>query len=138
MHKAPTFTSRGFVRKRKKGCILTHLQRIGTGHVKTASGYISENARYRAVKCEGCPLRCRCFKAKGNRTIELNHRLRKYRQNAKELLCSEEGLKHRGQSCIEPKAVFGQMKYNMNYKRFRHFGKDKVFMDFAFFAVLRI
>ena len=28
--------------------------------------------------------RCRCFKAKGNRTIELNHRLRKYRQKAKE------------------------------------------------------
>ena len=135
MHKAPTFTSRGFVRKRKKGCILTHLQRIGTGHVKTASGYVSENARYRVVRREGCPLRCRCFKAKGNRTIELNHRLRKYRQNAKELLCSEEGLKHRGQSCIEPEAVFEQMKYNMNYKRFRHFGKDKVFMDFAFFAV---
>ena len=22
-----------------------------------------------------------------------------------------------------------------NYKRFRHFGKDKVFMDFAFFAI---
>ena len=29
----------------------------------------------------------------------------------------------------------GQMKNNMNYKRFRHFGKDKVFMDFAFFAI---
>ena len=42
---------------------------------------------------------------------------------------------HRGQRCIEPEAVFEQMKYNMNYKRFRHFGKDKVFMDFAFFAV---
>ena len=69
------------------------------------------------------------FKAKGNRTIELNHRLRKYRQKAKEQLCSEEGLKHRGQRCIEPEAVFGQMKNNMNYKRFRHFGKDKVFMD---------
>lgn len=27
------------------------------------------------------------------------------------------------------------MKNNMNYKRFRHFGKDKVFMDFAFFAI---
>ena len=23
----------------------------------------------------------------------------------------------------------------MNYKRFRHFGKDKVLMDFAFFAI---
>jgi len=111
------------------------MQRIGTRHVKTASGYVSENARYRAIRCEGCPLRCRCFKAKGNRTIELNHRLRKYKQKAKELLCSEEGLKHRGQRCIEPEAVFGQMKNNMNYKRFRHFGKDKVFMDFSFFAI---
>ena len=26
--------------------------------------------------------------------------LRKYKQKAKELLCSEEGLKHRGQRCI--------------------------------------
>ena len=111
------------------------MQRIGTRHVKTASGYVSENATYRAFRCEGCPLRCRCFKAKGNRTIELNHRLRKYKQKAKELLCSEEGLKHRGQRCIEPEAVFGQMKNNMNYKRFRHFGKDKVFMDFSFFAI---
>ena len=24
----------------------------------------------------------------------------------------------------------------MNYKRFRHFGKDKVFMDFSFFAII--
>ncbi|MEY8686813.1 IS1182 family transposase [Bacteroides sp. AN502(2024)] len=111
------------------------MRRTGTGHVKTASGYVSENASYRAVRCEGCPLRCLCFKAKGNRTIELNHRLRKYRQKAKELLCSEEGLKHRGQRCIEPEAVFGQIKYNMNYKRFRHFGKEKVFMDFAFLAI---
>ena len=83
--------------------------------------------RYRAVRCEGCPLRCRCFKAKGNRTIELNHRLRQYKRRAKELLCSEKGLKHRGQRCIESEAVFGQIKNNMNYKRFRHFGKDKVF-----------
>lgn len=36
---------------------------------------------------------------------------------------------------IEPEAVFGQIKYDMGYKRFRHFGKDKVTMDFAFFAI---
>ena len=107
----------------------------GTKRVKTASGYVSGNARYRAVRCEGCPLRCRYSNAKGNRMIELNHRLRRYRQKAKGLLCSGEGLKHRGQRCIEPEDVFGQMKNNMNYKRFRHFGKDKVFMDFSFFAI---
>lgn len=113
-----------------------HMDRIGTRHIRTGSGYISENARYRAQRCEGCPLRCLCYKAQGNRrTIEVNHRLRKYKAKASGLLTSEEGLKHRGRRCIEPEAVFGQMKHAMAYKRFRHFGKDKVTMDFAFFAI---
>ena len=113
-----------------------HMRRIGTAHSKTASGYRSENARYRAQNCKGCPLRCLCYKAKGDqRTIEVNHRLNEYKRKARELLTSEEGLKHRGRRCIEPEAVFGQMKFNMAYRRFRHFGKDKVSMDFAFFAI---
>ena len=113
-----------------------HMTRIGTSHLKTASGYRSENARYRAQNCNGCPLRCLCYKAKGGRrTIEVNHRLNEYKRKARELLTSEEGLKHRGRRCVEPEAVFGQMKFNMAYRRFRHFGKDKVTMDFAFFAI---
>lgn len=32
-------------------------------------------------------------------------------------------------------SVFGQMKFNMAYHRFRHFGKDNVTMDFALFAL---
>lgn len=113
-----------------------HMTRIGTSRSKTASGYRSENARYRARNCNGCPLRCLCYKAKGDRrTIEVNHRLNEYKRKARELLTSEEGLRHRGRRCIEPEAVFGQMKFNMAYRRFRHFGKDKVSMDFAFFAI---
>lgn len=113
-----------------------HMTRIGTSHTKTASGYRSESARYRAQNCKGCPLRCLCYKAKGDRrTIEVNHRLNEYKRKARELLTSEEGLRHRGRRCIEPEAVFGQMKFNMAYRRFRHFGKDKVSMDFAFFAI---
>ena len=77
-----------------------------------------------------------CYKAKGDRrTIEVNHRLNEYKRKARELLTSDEGLRHRGRRCIEPEAVFGQMKFNMAYRRFRHFGKDKVTMDFAFFAI---
>jgi transposase len=104
-----------------------HMTRAGIRHSRTDSGYVSENVRYRAQRCEGCPLRCLCYKARGDRrTIEVNHRLRKYKEKASELLTSEEGLKHRGRRCIEPEAVFGQMKHGMAYKRFRHFGKDKV------------
>lgn len=58
-----------------------------------------------------------------------------YRRRARERLTSERGLGHRSKRPIEPEAVFGQIKYNMQYKRFRHFGKDKVTMDFAFFAI---
>ena len=64
-----------------------------------------------------------------------NHLLLEYRRKARERLTSEKGLEHRSKRPIEPEAVFGQMKYDMNYKRFRHFGKDKVTMDFAFFAI---
>ena len=41
------------------------MNRIGTKRDKTASGYITESARYKAKRCEGCPLRGSCFKARG-------------------------------------------------------------------------
>ena len=112
-----------------------HMGRVGTTRSKTESGYVTECARYKAQRCEECPLRGSCFKGKGDLIIEVNHRLDGYRRKAKERLTSEEGIKHRGRRCIEPEAVFGQMKYDMAYKRFRHFGIDKVKMDFAFFAI---
>ncbi len=112
-----------------------HMERIGTVRSKNESGYVTESAQYKARRCEGCPLRGSCFKAKGDRIIEVNHRLNEYRRKARERLTSEDGLKHRGRRCIEPEAVFGQMKYDMAYKRFRHFGMDKVKMDFAFFSI---
>ena len=113
-----------------------HMERTGVRHSKTESGYATESVAYRAARCEGCPLRCMCFSSKSQRrTIEVNHRLKEYKQKARERLTSEKGFKHRGQRCIEPEAVFGQIKYDMGYKRFRHFGKDKVTMDFAFFAI---
>ena len=89
-----------------------HMNRIGTRRDKTASGYITESARYKAQRCEGCPLHGSCFKAQGNRIIEVNHRLNQYKRQARERLVSEEGVRHRGRRCIEPEAVFGQMKYN--------------------------
>ena len=112
-----------------------HMNRIGTKRDRTVSGYTTESARYKAQRCEGCPLRGSCFKARGNRMIEVNHRLNQYKRQARERLLSKEGIRHRGRRCIEPEAVFGQMKYNMAYRRFRHVGEDKVKMDFAFFAI---
>ena len=110
------------------------MERIGTKRGKTESGYVTESARYQAKNCSACPLHGQCFKARGNRVAEVNHRLKAYKKKAADLLTSEEGIKHRGRRCIEPESVFGQIKSNMGYRRFRHFGKDKITMDFSFFA----
>ena len=113
-----------------------HMARVGDKTSKTISGYQSRLQIYEAQNCKGCLLRSQCTKKKeGNRQIEVNHLLREYKRRARERLTSEKGLKHRSKRPIEPEAVFGQMKNDMHYKRFRHFGKDKVTMDFAFFAI---
>lgn len=63
-----------------------HMKRIGTKRDKTASGYSTESARYKAQRCEGRPLHGSCFKAQGNRIIEVNHRLKQYKRQARERL----------------------------------------------------
>jgi len=77
----------------------------------------------------------KCCKSDANRCVEINHALRNYKKQVRELLASQEGKQLYRQRSIEPESVFGQMKANMHYKRFRHFGKDKITMDFAIFAI---
>ena len=112
-----------------------HMEKVGTSTRKSESGYVSNTTLYQAKRCAGCPLKCLCHNAKGNRQIEVNHQLNEYRRKARELLTSEEGLYHRSRRPIEPEAVFGQTKANKQYYRFRHFGLDKIKTDFAIFAV---
>ena len=112
-----------------------HMEKVGNSTRKSESGFVSNTTFYQAKNCSGCPLRGQCHQAKGNRQIEINHQLNRYRQKARELLTSPKGVMHRKRRPIEPEAVFGQSKANKQYNRFRHFGGDKVKMDFAIFAI---
>jgi len=112
-----------------------HMKRIYNTTRKSDSGFISDIAVYQAQRCQGCPLRCKCHKSKINRQIRVCHKLREYKSKAREMLTSKEGLIMRSKRPIEPEAVFGQMKFNKSYYRFRHTGKDKIKMDFAIFAI---
>lgn len=102
---------------------------------KSDLGYESETFVYKACECQGCPLRCRCHKAQGNRTVELNHKLRKYKRKARELLMSEEGMKHRSKRPVEVEAVFGQLKKNRRFNRFLLRGLNKVEVEFGLLAM---
>ena len=111
-----------------------HMKKVGDSKRKTDSGYVSKISIYEAENCNGCPLRCLCHKSKTNRRIEVNHNLNRHKHKVRELLTSPDGLFYRSQRPIEPEAVFGQMKYDKAYNRFRHFGEEKVKADFALFA----
>jgi transposase len=108
---------------------------MGTHMSNTDNGYSSRIDTYQAEKCQGCHLREKCCKSDTNRCVEINHALRSYKKKVSQLLHSQEGKQFYKQRSVEPEPVFGQMKTNMHYKRIRHFGKEKITMDFAIFAI---
>jgi len=112
-----------------------HLTKKGAGIRISDNGYKSNVSYYQAINCNGCPLRGQCHKAKGNRTLEVNFRLKELKQKAKELLMSEKGLYHRSRRPIEPEAVFGQLKSNNRFNRFTLRGLSKVNIEFGLMAI---
>ena len=101
----------------------------------TASGYQQTVSVYRACRCEGCPLRGQCHKSKRDRQIEVNHTLDDYKARARELLTSEQGIKHRSNRPIEPEAVFGQIKECGRFRRLRLKGMTGAKIDFGLKAL---
>ncbi|WP_205966480.1 transposase, partial [Parapedobacter sp. SGR-10] len=80
-------------------------------------------------------MRGQCHKAKGNRRIEVNHRLNELKAKARERLTSETGLYHRSKRPIEVEAVFGQMKSNNRFNRFSMRGLEKIDIEFALMCI---
>jgi transposase len=108
---------------------------IGTSKIVSHRGYPSEISIYQAKRCEGCPLRGSCHKSKENRTIDVNHNLQRHKRIARENLTSERGLMHRSRRPIEPEAVFGQIKSNRKFNRFRLRGLEGVSVEFGLISI---
>ncbi len=99
-------------------------------------GYRSEVAVYRAVNCKGCPLRGMCYKGRSDRrTVEVNHTANGFKRQARQLLTSERGMMHRSRRPIEPEAVFGDIKFNHGFRRFRLKSNREVRVEFGLVAL---
>jgi transposase len=111
------------------------MNNTGTSVKITSTGFKQTIIRYEARNCEGCPLRGVCYKAKGNRVIEVNHNLNRLKQQANELLKSKEGIEKRKQRCFDTEPVFGNIKNNHHFKRFMLRGINKVSVETGLLAL---
>ena len=113
-----------------------HLDFVYYKKDKSDLGYISTKSVYMAKDCSRCPLRGMCYNGKADRrTIEVNHKNNAYRVKARELLTSDDGLIHRSKRPIEPEAVFGNIKFNHGFKRFRLKSTEKVAVEWGLVAI---
>jgi len=111
------------------------MRHIGDQLSTTKAGHVQTVSRYEALNCAGCTLRGACHKAKGNRIIEVNHRLNMLKAQARERLTSEEGLAHRSARPVEVESAFGNLKQNKGFTRFMLRGVDKVALETGLLAV---
>jgi transposase len=93
---------------------------------KSNNGFPYTIRRYECESCADCSLSQICKKAKGNRGIEVNRRLNYLRWKAKRLLDSEKGIVLRKRRSVEVESVFGDIKQNMGFRRFKLRGILKV------------
>ena len=94
-------------------------------HKKT--GYRSTIKVYQGKSCSGCSLSSRCKKSEESiRSLTVNSQLDYYRQQARNNLNSDKGLRLRKRRGAEIESCFGDIKHNMGFRRFHLRGKQKV------------
>jgi len=112
-----------------------HMHSIGQFTKTTTTGYQQTIKKYQAKNCEGCPLRAGCYKAKGNRIIDININLGRLKDQAEQRLLSEEGIIKRKQRCFDVEPVFANIKHNHYFKGFMLRGIEKVTIETGLLAL---
>lgn len=107
------------------------LKYIYTRNDKTATGYEQEIRVYECSDCSKCKSKEECTKSKYNRQIRFNKKLWKLKQVAKRNLTSEKGIEYRGKRAEYSEGIFGQIKWNMDFKRFLLRGLDNVDIEWG-------
>lgn len=120
------FTKDEYICPKGKKLKFTHISKR-----KTSTGYEQTYRNYECESCEGCELKEKCTKAKGNRKIQVNTNLNIHKEKVRKNLTSKKGLQMRSDRPIEVEATFGNIKWNMGFKRFLLRGLHKVIIEWG-------
>lgn len=106
---------------------------------ESQNGYTQNYRLYECASCLDCPVfkACRGEQAQAhtNRTVRRNELLKSYQEQARTLLGSAKGKQKRSQRSVDVETPFGDIKYNMQHRRFLLRGLEKVTVEFNLLAL---
>jgi transposase len=111
------------------------MERIGQTERLSQNKYIRQMAIYKAINCNGCPIRGVCHNQKAERIIKVSHTGNDLKRKAKQRLESDIGKYYRKKRPTEAEPVFGNIKQNKKFKRFYLRGIEKVKTEFGLIAL---
>lgn len=123
-------------------------QKLNADHIrrtKSKTGYISEKTIYRCEDCGGCPYKKECIKGNNcktpleerTKTLQVAKTFLRYRAEDMERILSEEGILLRTNRSIQAEGSFGDLKQDMQFRRYLSKGTSNVLAESTLLAMAR-
>ena len=114
-------------------------------HNKTKTGYVSEKTIYTCENCSDCPYKSDCIKGNncktplGERTkvLQVAKTFIKHRKEDLERIISDEGALYRMNRSIQAEGSFGDIKQDMQFRRYLSKGSANVLAESTLLAIAR-
>ena len=114
-------------------------------HNKTKTGYVSEKTIYTCENCSDCPCKSDCIKGNncktplGERTkvLQVAKTFIKHRKEDLERIISDEGALYRMNRSIQAEGSFGDIKQDIQFRRYLSKGTANVLTESTLLAIAR-
>lgn len=114
-------------------------------HSKSKTGYVSEKTVYKCEDCADCPYKTECIKGNNcktpmeerTKTLYVAKKFLKYRQEDLERILSEDGILFRINRSIQVEGSFGELKQDMQFRRYLSRGTKNVLAESILLAMAK-
>ena len=114
-------------------------------HSKSKTGYVSEKTIYKCEDCSGCSYKSECIKGnhcktpleERTKTLQVSKIFLKYRQEDLERILSDEGIVYRMNRSIQAEGSFGDLKQDMQFRRYVSRGTSNVLAESILLAMAK-
>ncbi len=112
---------------------------------KSKRGYVSQKTIYKCEDCRGCPYKRDCMKGNNSKTaleervktLQVSKTFLKYRQENLERILSDDGILLRTNRSIQAEGSFGDLKQDMQFRRYLSKGTQNVLAESTLLAMAR-